>query len=189
MVLTDRQLMKMSPAELDELFASSPADGIPDGRGRGTVVVFPGTRFVRPVAAVTRALFWQGKLFRGPTHDLVNLVSPFGRPAIRAEVRHDESVFDGRPAMLLDYSGSSRSARHIRDEIRQIGDHQYFGLVFRKGRKLHAYFVLTFAPVAKTPMATRVGEADTAVPDPVTHPREGKRASADPKHGHDRVGL
>lgn len=93
--------------------------------------------------------FWQGKVFRGPTHDLVNLLTPFGRQAIKAEVRLDESLFDGRPCILLDYSTSSRVARDVRDEIRQIGEHQYLGLVYRKGRKLGVYFVLTFVPVVR----------------------------------------
>lgn len=181
MALTGRQLMKMSPAELDELFAASPAGVIPDGRGHGTVLVFPGTAFVRPVAAAIRALFWQGKLFRAPTHDLVNLLSPFGRQGIRAETRADESVFDGRPCILLDYSTSSRAARDVRDEIRQIGENQYLGIVYRKGRKLRVYFVLAFAPVARAdaPVISRTGEAKTAAHDPNTHTADGDRESAD----------
>ena len=181
MALTVTQLMKMSPAELDELFAACPAGVIPDGRGNGTVLVFPGTALVRPIAAAMRALFWQGKLFRAATHDLVNLLSPFGRQAIRAEVRDDESVFDGRPCILLDYSTSSRAARDVRDEIRQIGENQYLGLVYRKGRKLRVYFVLTFAPVgrADAPVTSGVTEAETAADDSNTHTAEGDRESAD----------
>ncbi|MDP9073049.1 MAG: hypothetical protein M3N98_02545 [Actinomycetota bacterium] len=134
----------MSPAGLDELFASSPAGEIPRGRGTGTVVVAPGTRFARPLAAAARILFWQGKVFRPAAHDLVNLLTPFGRTGIRAEVRHDESVLDGRPCIVLDYSTSSRVARHVRDEIRQIGPNQYLGVVMRGSRQLRLHFLLRF---------------------------------------------
>lgn len=134
----------MSSAGLDELFASSPAGEIPAGRGTGTLVLAPGTRFARPVAAITRVVLWQGKEFRPATHDLVNLVTPFGRRALRAEVRLDESAVDGRPCIVLDYSTSSRVARNVRDEIRQIGPHEYLGVVFRGSRKLDVHFLLRF---------------------------------------------
>ena len=166
LALGGRQLMSMSPAELDELFASSPAGVIPEGRGRGTVLVCPGTVLAGPVAATTRALFWHGKVFRPATHDLVNVLTPFARRAIRAEVGHAESVFDGRPCILLDYSKTSRWARDVRDELRQIGENQYLGVVYRKGRKLGVHFVLTFAPVAAgdAPVGGRRREADPGRP-------------------------
>lgn len=137
--------LEMSPADLDELFKSSPSGDIPAGRGTGTVVMAPGTRFTRPLAGVVRSLLWQGKVFRPGTHDLVNLFSPFGRQAIRAEVRQDESLVDGRPCIVLDYSRSSRVAKKVRDEIRQIGPHDYLGVVFRGSRQLQVYFLLNFA--------------------------------------------
>ncbi len=143
MALSTRPL-EMSEAGLDELYGSSPAGEIPAGRGRGTVIAKAGTRFTRPLAAATRVVLWQGKLFRPVTHDLVNLMTPFGREAIRAEVSHGESVLDGRPCIVLDYSKTSRAARKIRDEIRQIGPNEYLGIVFKGSRKMHVHFVLHF---------------------------------------------
>lgn len=138
------QVLKKSAAELDELFGASPAGDIPEGRGRGTVVFAPGTRRAIPAALAARLLLWQGKEFRPATHDLVNLLTPFGRPGLRAEVRQDASLLDGKPCIVLDYSQSSRAARDVRDEMRSIGGGDYLGIVFVKGRQRHVYFLLSF---------------------------------------------
>ncbi len=133
-----------SSSQLDDLFESSPAGDIPSGRGTGTVIVLPGSRASKPLAAVARVLFWQGKVFRPESHDVKNLLSPLSRPGVRAEVYQGESWFDGRPCVVLDYSTSSRAARQIRDEIRQIGPDHYLGMVFRGARRLNVYFTLQF---------------------------------------------
>ena len=39
------QLLKMSQAELDELFTNSPAGDIPEGQAEGTAIVVTGDRF------------------------------------------------------------------------------------------------------------------------------------------------
>lgn len=163
---TSTQPLQMSSSELDELFASSPAGAIPEGRGTGTVVVVPGTRFTKPLAAVARAVLWQGKSFRPGTHDLLNYLSPFGRLGIRAMVRQDKSLIDGRPCIVLDYSETSRAARKVRDEIRQIGPHEYLGLVYKDGRKLKVYFLLSFATAGEAgdTAVTPAGRATPAAP-------------------------
>lgn len=137
--------MQMSRVNLQELFGASPAGEIPSGRGQGTVVVAPGTRLAGPVATVTRMLMWQGKLFRPASRDLVNLLTPLGRPAVRADVSFGDSWIDGRPCIVLDYSKSSRVARMVRDEIRQIGPHEYLGVVFRGSHQLRVHFLLSFS--------------------------------------------
>jgi hypothetical protein len=134
----------MSPAAMDELFASSPAGDIPVGRGAGTAVFFAGRRAAKPFAAMARALLWKGKMFRPESHDLQNLLTPFGRPAIRARVYTDASWYDGRPCVVLDYSTTSKAARLIRDEIRQVGANEYLGMVFMRKRRLGVYFFLRF---------------------------------------------
>ncbi|MDQ1392687.1 MAG: hypothetical protein QOF30_1664 [Acidimicrobiaceae bacterium] len=136
--------LEMSPAQLDELFGSSPAGEIPAGRSRGTAVMFAGSRAAKPFAAFVRLVLWHGKVFRPATHDLKNLLTPFSLPGIRAEVYSGESWFDGRPCVVLDYSKSSKVAGQIRDEIRQIGPNEYLGMVFRGARRLNVYFFLRF---------------------------------------------
>jgi len=145
MAATAAPQLEMARAELDALFGSSPAGDIPAGRGTGTVVVASGTPLARPLAAAARLLLWQGKVFRPGTHDLENLLTPFGVRAVRAEVYQGDSVFDGRPCIVLDYSKTSKAAGSIRDEIRQIGPHEYLGLVFRGSRQLGIHFLLSFA--------------------------------------------
>ncbi len=136
--------LEMSPAQLEELFESSPAGAIPTGRGTGTAVFFAGTRAARPLAALARAVFWQGKMFRPESHDLKNLLTPFSFLGIRAEVYSGDSRYDGRPCVVLDYSKSSKIAGRIRDEIRQIGANEYLGIVFMGARRLGVYFLLRF---------------------------------------------
>lgn len=144
MTTTTAPPLELSPAQLDDLFASSPAGDIPTGRGSGTAIMFAGSRAAKPMAGVIRAVLWQGKLFRPESHDLKNLLSPFSRPGIRAEVYSGQSWYDGRPCVVLDYSKSSKVARRIRDEIRQIGPDEYLGMVYMGARRLGVYFFLRF---------------------------------------------
>jgi hypothetical protein len=136
--------LDLSPAQLDELFASSPAGDVPTGRAEGTAIFFAGTRGAKPFAKVARLLLWQGKVFRPATHDLVNRLSPFSFKGLRADVYIGDSRFDGRPCVVIDYSKGSRAARRIRDEIRQIGPNEYLGVVFKDDRRLGVYFLLRF---------------------------------------------
>ena len=128
------QLLAMPPAELDALFRASPSGEIPQGRGRGTVLFFPGTGVARPFDRVAGKVIWQGKDFAPATRDLKNLVTPLGVRAIRAEVYTQDSWYDQRPCVVLDYSQSSRLFGWIRDEIREVAPGLFLGLVWGVGR-------------------------------------------------------
>jgi hypothetical protein len=146
-------LLAMSPADLDDLFRQSEAGPIPAGRGRGTVIVFPGTEVSRPAARALGAIFWHGKVFDPETRTLKNLVSPLGVRAIEAQFYPEESWFDARRCTVLDYSKTSRVAGWIRDEIREVGPGLYLGLVWGVGRAFGGRrrllrFALTFPPAA-----------------------------------------
>lgn len=136
--------LEMSPAQLDELFASSPAGDIPAGRGAGTAVAFAGKRAAGPLAAVARILFWQGKQFLPESHDLKNLLTPFSLKGLRADVYVGTSWYDGRPCVVLDYSTGSRIARRVRDEMRQVAPGEYLGVVYVGARRTRVYFFLRF---------------------------------------------
>jgi len=56
-------LLTMSQAQLDELFTNSPAGDIPDGEGKGTALVAPGTNYTREIAEFISHFAWQGKFF------------------------------------------------------------------------------------------------------------------------------
>jgi hypothetical protein len=158
-MLTARELPSLSGSELDALFANAPAGDIPTGKGRGQALMAAGTFASRPLVALVRLLAWQGKEFDGPTHSLRNLISPFGVRAISADVYVDASRLDGRPCIVLDYSKTSRLAKWIRDEIREIEPGLYVGLVYVRSRRAPIRFSLEFAPTAG---AARQSSAEVA---------------------------
>ena len=130
------QLMKMNQAELDDLFKQSPAGPIPDGEAEGTAIIAPGTQLEETAAKFIHFFAWQGKVFDAQKGELRNKILPIGVKAIVAKVYQDKSWFDGRECIALDYSHTSLLAHWIRDEIRQVGDGIYLGIVFWGKKKL-----------------------------------------------------
>jgi hypothetical protein len=142
-----RTLAKMSPAQRDELFRSSPAGAVPRGKGAGVALLPFGPVLTEVAATLVRALVWKGKVFDPRYDGLRNRLTPFGIRVIRAKVYKGPSWFDGGDCIVLDYSRTSLVARWIRDEIREVARHTYLGQVFVRGRKL-LHFTLTFPPSA-----------------------------------------
>jgi len=136
-------LLKMSQAELDELFTKSAAGPIPDGAATGTAIVAPGSELSPVIAQVVKHFAWQGKTFDGPHGVLRNRVSALGVHAIVAEVYKDTSWYDQKECIVLDYSKTSTVAGWIRDEIRQIEPGTYLGKVYG-GKKPLIHFALQF---------------------------------------------
>jgi len=165
MTVTAEGLRRMSRRELDDLFRSSPAGPVPDGRARGTALVLPG-RWIDPLIQGTlRLLVWRGKAFRtdGGAGHLRNLISPFSLRLFEARVYRDRSWFDGAEAVILDYSKSSVLVRPIRDEIRQVRPGLYLGQVFL-GRRRVILFMLEF-PGDGEKSAPEAPGRDRAVPE------------------------
>jgi hypothetical protein len=136
-------LMRSSGAELDLRFEELAAGDPPRGFGTGTAIV--GSGVARRIGALTaRLLLWRGKVFTPDGTALLNVISPFGIRAIRAEVRPDTSALDDRPCVLLDYSTTSFVAQWIRDEIREYAPGKYLGMVYVRGRKIPVRFALDF---------------------------------------------
>ena len=50
MAVTASELLKMSQAQLDDLFTQSPAGEIPSGEAKGTAIVAPGTTYTQNIA-------------------------------------------------------------------------------------------------------------------------------------------
>ena len=128
---------------LGELFGAGTAGAIPNGRGKGTVLLGTGGRAARVAAALCYALAWRGKVVNARQGRLKNIVTPLGIQAIEAAVYKQDSWFDGETCIVLDYSKTSLLARMIRDEIREIAPGVFLGLVFW-GRRHVLDFALDF---------------------------------------------
>jgi hypothetical protein len=138
-----RYLLDMRQNELDTLFRSSAAGDIPRGKGRGTVIFAPHSIVGKIVAALAHLIAWQGKVFDPDKDELLNLITPFGLRKIRAQVYKQASWLDEKECIVLDYSKTSTVARWIRDEIREVSDGVYLGLVFW-GKRRVLKFALEF---------------------------------------------
>jgi hypothetical protein len=130
------QLLGMSQNELDELFKKSSTGEIPNGEGKGTAIVAPGTNYTQDLAQFISFFAWQGKVFDAKNGVLRNKILPLGLNAIVAKVYKGESWLDGKECIVLDYSETSLVARWIRDEIRQIGPKMYLGKVYWDKKRL-----------------------------------------------------
>ena len=139
-------LVEMSAPELDALYRQGTAVGLPAGRVRGTALLAPGTRRNGLMAAGTR-LIWQGKII-----DSANAIATnrfFGIPVVRGQLSEGPSWLDGAPALILDYSRTSRVYARNRDEIRQVAPGLYLGLMYARATprpNLKMYFVLQVEP-------------------------------------------
>jgi hypothetical protein len=130
------QLLGMSQTELDELFTKSPTGEIPNGEGKGTAIVAPGTTYTQDIAHLISIFAWQGKVFDAKNGVLRNKILPLGLNAIIAKVYKGQSWLDDKECIVLDYSETSLVARWIRDEIRQIGPKLYLGKVYWDKKRL-----------------------------------------------------
>ncbi len=116
------QLMKMTQAQLDELFTKSAPGEIPEGEAEGTAIIAAGSHFTPDIAAFINHFGWQGKIFDAKRGVLKNKILAFGLHAIIAKVYKGPSWLDGKECIVLDYSETSFVAHWIRDEIRLPGE-------------------------------------------------------------------
>jgi hypothetical protein len=136
MAITVSDLLKMSQAQLDELFTNSAAGEIPDGEAKGTAIVAPGTTYTEDIAEFVNHFAWQGKTFDAKKGVLRNRILPLGLNAIIAKVYKAPSWLDGKECIVLDYSDTSLLAHWIRDEIREIAHGLYLGKVYWRKKRL-----------------------------------------------------
>ncbi|HSV63187.1 MAG TPA: hypothetical protein VLH83_07550 [Chthoniobacterales bacterium] len=137
------QFLHMSDEQLDDLFRKSPPGEIPQGEGEGTAIIKPGSDISDDIARFVHLFTWKGKVFDPATGTLRNKILPLGHKAIVAKVYKEESWFDQRPCIVLDYSKTSLVAKWIRDEIREVAPGIYLGIVYW-GKKKLIHFALKF---------------------------------------------
>ena len=136
MAITVPDLLKMSQAQLDELFTNSQSGAIPDGEAKGTAIIAPGTTYTDEIAEFINHFAWQGKNFDAKKGALRNRILPFGINAIIAKVYKGPSWLDGKECIVLDYSETSLLAHWIRDEIREVAPGLYLGKVYWGKKRL-----------------------------------------------------
>ena len=119
MALDVKALLKISGAELDELFKKSPAGEIPDGQAKGTAIIASGTVFGPEIAEFINLFVWEGKTFDGEPRRLDESalrLRPEGDR--RRGLQGRELARSSRVHGVLDYSKTSLVAHWIRNEIR-----------------------------------------------------------------------
>lgn len=134
--MTSADLLKMTQAQLDDLFKANPAGAIPNGEAKGTAIIAPGTSYSPEIAEFINVFAWRGKTFDAQRGVLTNRILPFALNAIVATVYKDASWLDGQECIVLDYSKTSLVAHWIRDEIRQIAPALYLGKVYWDKKRL-----------------------------------------------------
>src|SRR5439155_24117901 len=147
MAVTVPEMLKMSQAQLDDLFTQSATGEIPSGEAKGTAIIAPGTTYTHDMAKFVNHFAWQGKIFDPAKGTLRNKILPFGLNAIIAKVYKGPSWMDKRECIVLDYSETSLVAHWIRDEIRLIGPNFYLGRVYWSNKPL-IHFCLQFGTSA-----------------------------------------
>jgi hypothetical protein len=143
MAITVAEMLKMSQAQLDDLFTQSPAGEIPAGEAKGTAIIAPGTTYTQNMANFVNHFAWQGKIFDPAKGTLRNKILPFGLNAIIAKVYKGPSWIGGKECIVLDYSETSLVAHWVRDEIREVAPRIYLGKVYF-GKKRLIDFTLEF---------------------------------------------
>jgi hypothetical protein len=119
-----RDLVKLPAADLEALYLAAPPAQIPSGYVPGRAI--RPARFPAANSRLTR-LVWQGKVFRDDG-TMVNRVFG-GARAIPADVYYGDSLLDGKPSLVLDYS-RSKLWPHVRDELREVSPGLYLGVMF-----------------------------------------------------------
>lgn len=127
------ELVRMSQADLTALYLAAPPAPMPSGFLPGRAIKNPGSRRTALNSRATR-LVWQGKIFRDDG-TMVNRFFGVGM-AIPAEVYVGESLLDGRPSLILDYS-KSRAWPTVRDEVREVSPGLYLGIMYKGGAMMN----------------------------------------------------
>src|SRR6266496_1007140 len=106
MAVTVAEMLKMSQAQLDDLFTQSPVGEIPSGEANGTAIIGPGTTYTQDMANFVNHFAWQGKIFDPAKGILRNKILPFGLNAIIAKVYKGPSLLDTQACILPNQSPS-----------------------------------------------------------------------------------
>jgi hypothetical protein len=128
--------------DLECIYRQAEPGHIPCGLAHGQVVYRQGS-FLPNVKSAATGLLWKGKVFDAGAGTLINQWC--GVKAIRAVVSEGPSWLDGKPAIIIDYSETSRVWSNVRDEMREIAPGVYLGAMYLADQaepRLKLYFIL-----------------------------------------------
>ncbi|MCG8366417.1 MAG: hypothetical protein MJA27_24165 [Pseudanabaenales cyanobacterium] len=136
-------LVKMSQAEIDQLYQNSAVGEIPDGDSQGVAIIAAGSIFTKAIAGITQLFLWQGKVFYRDQAFFLNKATPFQLRIFKGEIYRGDSWFTDGQAIILDYSKTSFLLQRVREEIREITPGFYLAQVYW-GEKRISNFTLDF---------------------------------------------
>jgi hypothetical protein len=140
--LSLKSLARLSCPELEQLYRHAEPKPIPGGFARGRPIYCAD----KPLAGLRSALtglVWRGKVLDAADQSLVN--QWLGLRAIKARLYFGPSWLDGKPALIMDYCGTSHVWADVRDEVREVAPGLFLGAMFRRdpcGPKFQMFFAL-----------------------------------------------
>jgi hypothetical protein len=124
--LTLDGLAQLGWPELEALYREAEPAEIAPGYACGRAIYRPDAPLTGLRTRVTASL-WKGKVF---CEDSTLVNQWLGFRAIRARVYLGDSCLDGKPALIMDYSGTSRVWADVRDEVRQVAPGLFLGIMY-----------------------------------------------------------
>lgn len=131
-----RELRRGTPCSWDALFMQGTAVE-PCGCTRGTVLYAEG--HLPKVKARMQNSVWKGKHFDSAGSFINRWLG--GVEAVRASVCVGESLLDGQPCIVMQYTADAKVFGGRRDELRQIGPGLWLGRAY-EGNRVVNYFTL-----------------------------------------------
>lgn len=121
-----RELEKMCPEQLGQLYAQAELGNIPVGVGQGRLLHLT-DRFAGVKVWVSNRV-WRGKYIDPNTYYINRWI--FGIRAIDSHYHIEPSWLDGRPCIAMQYAPGTPLFANVRDELREISPGLYLGPVF-----------------------------------------------------------
>jgi hypothetical protein len=123
-----KQLQRLSPCELEQLYAQAEPGPVPCGCTQGRVLTLTDNRLPKVKTRMFN-LAWKGKCFE-PDGSFINRFPGFQALPSRAEI--GASWHDGRPSHVMEYPDGTPLFGNFHDEIREVAPGLYLGRLYER---------------------------------------------------------
>jgi len=133
-------LVRLERCELDALYRQCEVGAPPCGKLDGRAIINAGSAMTVPTSRIVGLLWW-GKFIDGDT--MRNRV--LGLRIVPARIYLGESWVDGKPALIMDYAGTTKLFADFRDEVREVSPGLYLGVTHQRtsaGPEFKTFFTL-----------------------------------------------